>query len=215
MHTQRYAGKNFDQICSLKTTFALSWPVTGSTWSRSANYMRQWFVQNERPQSSFKHQRRSMKQGRWVGCCSIIEFKNWGIFMARNGLWQPTVHSIPRPTIWMGPFRVESFRNMLVVQWFYGNREKKKEGWHEEEDHTNNTGGMKAMLAAHMFIHYFLKTVLAGGTIRVPVQRLRDVQKVMIPGHEWLNPIPNLRTVWFHSWCFDRVIDKFRTEEKI
>ena len=38
----------------------------------------------------------------------------------------------------MGPFRVESFRDMLVVQWFCENREKKKEGWHGEEDHTNN-----------------------------------------------------------------------------
>ena len=32
--------------------------------------------------------------------------------------------------------------------------ERNLEGWHGEEDHTNNTGEMKAMLAAHVFIQH-------------------------------------------------------------
>ena len=59
--------------------------------------------------------------------------------------------------------------------------ERNMEGWRGEEDHTNNTSEMKAMLAAHVFI-----------------QHLQDLAcwqeaRVMIPGHEWLNPLPNPR----------------------
>ena len=68
------------------------------------------------------------------------------------------------------------------------------EGWHGEEDHTNNTSEMKAMLAAHVFIQH-LQEIAGWQEARheAPVQRLRAVQKVTIPGHEWLNPLPNSR----------------------
>jgi len=32
--------------------------------------------------------------------------------------------------------------------------ESNVEGWHGEENHTNNTGELKAMLAAHVFIQH-------------------------------------------------------------
>ena len=72
--------------------------------------------------------------------------------------------------------------------------ERNMEGWHGEEDHTNNTGEMKAMLAAHVFIQH-LQEIAGWQEARheAPVQQLRDVQKVTIAGHEWLNPLPNPR----------------------
>ena len=45
--------------------------------------------------------------------------------------------------------------------------ERNMEGWHGEEDHTNNTGEMKAMLAAHVFISILTRNCwLAGSTTR-------------------------------------------------
>ena len=53
---------------------------------------------------------------------------------------------------------------------------------------------MKAMLAAHVFIQH-LQDIAGWKEARheAPVQRLRDVQKVTIPGQEWLNSLPNPR----------------------
>ena len=50
------------------------------------------------------------------------------------------------------------------------------------------------MLAAHVFIQY-LEEIAGWQEARheAPVQRIRDVQKVTIPGREWLNPLPNPR----------------------
>ena len=71
---------------------------------------------------------------------------------------------------------------------------KDMDGWHGEEDHTNNTGEMKAMLAAHVFIQH-LQNIAGWQEARheAPVQRLRDAQHVTIPGQEWLDSLPNLR----------------------
>ena len=68
------------------------------------------------------------------------------------------------------------------------------EAWHGEENHTNNTGEMKAMLAAHVFIQH-LQSIAGWQEARheAPVQRLRDAQYVTIPGQEWLDSLPNLR----------------------
>ena len=68
------------------------------------------------------------------------------------------------------------------------------EGWHGEEDHTNNTGEMKAMLAAHVFIQH-LQHIAGWQEARheAPVQLLRDAQNVTIPGQEWLDSLPNTR----------------------
>jgi len=68
------------------------------------------------------------------------------------------------------------------------------EGWHGEENHTNNTGEMKAMLAAHVFIQH-LQSIAGWQEARreAPVQRLRDAQHVTIPGQEWLDSLPNMR----------------------
>jgi len=72
--------------------------------------------------------------------------------------------------------------------------ERDKEGWLGEEDHTNNTGEMKAMLAAHVFIQH-LQSIAGWQEARheAPVQRFRDAQHVTIPFHEWLIPLPNPR----------------------
>ena len=37
--------------------------------------------------------------------------------------------------------------------------ERNTDGWHGEEDHPNNTGKMKAMLAAHVFIQHLQHTI--------------------------------------------------------
>ena len=87
--------------------------------------------------------------------------------------------------------------------------ERSVEGWHGEEDHTNNTGEMKAMLAAHVFIQY-LQEVAGWQEARheAPVQRLRDVQKVTIPGHEWLNSLPNPRKQELYDFILRALIEQ-------
>ena len=72
--------------------------------------------------------------------------------------------------------------------------ERDMEMWHGEEDHTNNTSEMKAMLAAHVFIQH-LQHIAGWQEARheAPVQRLRDAQNVTIPGQEWLDSLPNTR----------------------
>ena len=72
--------------------------------------------------------------------------------------------------------------------------ERDMERWHGEEDHTNNTGEMKAMLAAHVFIQH-LQHIAGWQETRheTLVQRLRDAQNVTIPGQEWLDSLPNIR----------------------
>ena len=70
--------------------------------------------------------------------------------------------------------------------------DRELEDWHGEEDHTNNTGELKAMQAAHLFIRY-LQEVTGWQEARheAPSQRLQDVQNVTVMGHEWSNPLPN------------------------
>ena len=59
---------------------------------------------------------------------------------------------------------------------------------------TNNTGELKAMLAAHLFIQYVQEvTCWQEARHEAPIQRLRDVQNVTVSGHEWSNPPPNPR----------------------
>ena len=72
--------------------------------------------------------------------------------------------------------------------------ERNMEGWHGEENHTNNTGEMKAMLAAQVFIQH-LQNIASWQEARhdAPVKRLRDAQNVTIPVQEWLDSLPNLR----------------------
>ena len=156
-----------------------------------------------------------MKQGRWVGCCSIIEFKKlrnlhgkeW--ILATDGSFNSKTNNLNGAfPCWVLQGHV-GCPVVLRKPW----KEKGRMAWRRGPHEQQQLEWKRCWQPTCSFI-IFLKTVLAGGTIRVPVQRLRDVQKVMIPGHEWLNPIPNLRTVWFHSSCFDRVIDKFRTKEK-
>ena len=93
----------------------------------------------------------------------------WGLFVLS-----------PSGTCWLFCGATETERNM--------------EGWHGEEDHTNNTGEMKAMLAVHVFIQHLQH--IAGwqeARVEAPVQRLRDAQHVTIPGQEWLDSLPNMR----------------------
>ena len=59
--------------------------------------------------------------------------------------------------------RVQELRNLHGQEWILatdGSFDSKTEtntnmeGWHGEEDHTNNTGEMKVVLAAHVFIQH-------------------------------------------------------------
>jgi len=63
------------------------------------------------------------------------------------------------------------------ICWLFSG-ERNMDGWHGEEDHTNNTGEMKAMLAAHVFNQH-LQNVASWQEARheAPVQRLRDAQR--------------------------------------
>ena len=63
--------------------------------------------------------------------------------------------------------------------------------WHGEEDHTNTTGELKAMLVAHLFLRN-LQDVASWQEARheAPSQRLRDTRNVTVMGHEWSNPLP-------------------------
>ena len=90
--------------------------------------------------------------------------------------------------------------------------ERNMEGWHGEEDHTNNTGEMNAMLAAHVFIQH-LQDIAGWPEARheAPVQRLRDVQKVTIPGHEWLTPLPNPRRQESYDFILRALIEQLTT----
>ena len=68
------------------------------------------------------------------------------------------------------------------------------EGWHGAENHMNNTGELKAMLAAHLFIQYLQEvTCWQQARHEAPVRWLRDVQNVTKTGHECSNPLPNPR----------------------
>ena len=89
--------------------------------------------------------------------------------MVRNGSWQRTALSIPRPMI---PLDGASSSGICWV--FSGAAETVRdlEGWHGEEDHTNNTG--KAMLAAHVFIQYLQEATGWQARYEAPIQRLRD-----------------------------------------
>ena len=87
--------------------------------------------------------------------------------------------------------------------------ERNMECWHGEEDHTNKTGEMKAMLAAHVFIQH-LQNIAGWQEARheAPVQRLRDAHKVTIPGQEWLDSLPNLRKQEPYDFILRAVIEQ-------
>ena len=93
--------------------------------------------------------------------------------------------------------------------------ERNMEGWLGEEDHTNNTGEMKAMLAAHVFLQH--KQNIAGwqeARHEAPVQRLRDAQKVTIPGQEWLDSLPNLRKQEPYDFIHRALIEQLINSEQ-
>ena len=72
--------------------------------------------------------------------------------------------------------------------------ERNVEGWHGEENHTNNTGELKTMLAPHVFVQYLQEvTCWQEARHEAPIQRLRDAQNVTVTGHEWSNSLPNPR----------------------
>ena len=129
-------------------------------------------------QSSFKHQWRSMKQttmSRALLNHRVQELRNlhgqeW--ILATDGSFDSKTNDLagwslfvlsPSGMCWLFCEAAETERNM--------------EGWHGEEDHTNNTGEMKAMLAAHVFIQH-LQSIAGWQEARheAPVQRLRDAQ---------------------------------------
>jgi len=114
----------------------------------------------------------------------------WGLFVLS-----------PSVVCWLFCGATETARNM--------------EGWHGEENHTNNTGEMKAMLAAHVFIQH-LQHIAGWQEARheAPVQRLRDAQKVTIPGQEWLDSLPNMRKQEPYDFILRALIEQLMNSGK-
>ena len=142
-HIQRYAGKNSGQIFSTKMTLALSSQATDSTWSTSVNYMTKQLSELNGTMSRelLNHRVQELRN---------IHGQEW--ILATDGSFDPKTNG---PAGW-GLFVL---RPSGVCLLFSGATEieREMEGWHGEEDHTNNIGELKAMLAAHVFIQYLLE----------------------------------------------------------
>ena len=82
--------------------------------------------------------------------------------------------------------------------------DRDQDEWHGEEDHTNNTGELKPMLVAHLFIQN-MQDVTSWST-RLLLNRW-DTRNVTVMGHECKSSskFKKTRTVWFHS-SFDEQV---------
>ena len=142
-HTQRYAGKNLDQSDKFNMEYKcklLEEAVVGAEQKVTKFFQTPVEIDEARTMSRalLNHrvqELRNLHGQEWIlATDGSFDSKTndpagWGLFvLSSSGI------------CWLFSGATETNTNM--------------EGWHGEEDHTNNTGEMKVVLAAHVFIQH-------------------------------------------------------------